>query len=390
MTTYAIEEQKLTNIADAIRGKTGGVDTLSVDEMATEIGNINTGVGEVSWNDLKDKPFYETVVRDFTVECAADSGTLLEGFPAFEVGDTVAVTVDGVEHSLVAFDYEGLAVIGESPDGIGDNVGHEWMICQEGTDTIFGSPSAHTVSYQEKVVVQIPSKFLPESLQFGERIGTDTIWEGVFETAPTDNEYDTNPNPQAKITTIPEDGYSAFTTGETYMVKFDGVEYMCEYRSGNAGGNFFGFGDVFLCYVDERERGIINGKAFEDTGEPFLLIYWYGWYLYTKETGRHTISVNNVSISVEPINPKFIPWLKITYDGTNYAANMTYEEAAALIGSKSLLGGCYIDADGVVFPFVTIEHDADVEEVSGKFNNWGDDMFITLNHNGVTAPYGLS
>ena len=46
MPIYAIEGQQLTNIADAIRSKTGGTDTLSVDEMVTEITNIKGG-GEI-------------------------------------------------------------------------------------------------------------------------------------------------------------------------------------------------------------------------------------------------------------------------------------------------------------------------------------------------------
>lgn len=36
---------KLTAIADAIRGKTGGTDALTLDQMATEIAGIETGGG---------------------------------------------------------------------------------------------------------------------------------------------------------------------------------------------------------------------------------------------------------------------------------------------------------------------------------------------------------
>lgn len=35
---------KLTNIAEAIRGKTGGTDLLTLDEMATAIASIQTGI----------------------------------------------------------------------------------------------------------------------------------------------------------------------------------------------------------------------------------------------------------------------------------------------------------------------------------------------------------
>ena len=109
MTTYAIEEQKLTNIADAIRSKTGGVDTLSVDEMVTEIEGISTGAGEVSWNDLTDKPFYETepvetVLADNVIVTTSDNSSQTQNDPiGFKVEEGVEYTVifNGVEYLCV-------------------------------------------------------------------------------------------------------------------------------------------------------------------------------------------------------------------------------------------------------------------------------------------------
>ena len=43
MAEYLIQDTTLTEIADAIRGKTGGTDGLTLDEMATAISGINTG-----------------------------------------------------------------------------------------------------------------------------------------------------------------------------------------------------------------------------------------------------------------------------------------------------------------------------------------------------------
>ena len=39
---------KLTNIANAIREKTGNTDKMTLDEMATEISNISVGSGSSS------------------------------------------------------------------------------------------------------------------------------------------------------------------------------------------------------------------------------------------------------------------------------------------------------------------------------------------------------
>ena len=57
---------KLTNIADAIRGKTGGTEGLTLDQMATEIAGIETGGGFP-------QIFYDT---DFILEDNSVSGVV--------------------------------------------------------------------------------------------------------------------------------------------------------------------------------------------------------------------------------------------------------------------------------------------------------------------------
>ena len=180
---------------------------------------------------------------------------------------------------------------------------------------------------------------------FGENFEVDMLWEGTFETTTTDDE----DNPWVRVTTLPEDGYSAFTSGKTYKVEFDGVEYMCEYVYGNFGGTFYSFGDVFLKWESMRDGDhVLNGKVHEDTGEPFLL-FQYGswWYLYTKEAGEHTIAVYDMENIVERIDAKFLPWLVVWDDGDTYSANMTYDEAVDLWNRRSLMGGYIHDAEGM-------------------------------------------
>ena len=45
MAEYMIQGETLSSIADAIRGKTGGTDPISPEQMAAEIGNIQAGGG---------------------------------------------------------------------------------------------------------------------------------------------------------------------------------------------------------------------------------------------------------------------------------------------------------------------------------------------------------
>lgn len=49
--TYIIEGSTLTNIADAIRGKTGGTDQLTPTQMATEIESLEVGGGNTDIED---------------------------------------------------------------------------------------------------------------------------------------------------------------------------------------------------------------------------------------------------------------------------------------------------------------------------------------------------
>ena len=50
---------------------------------------------------VKNRPFYSET-ENITVKNAIN--VALERFPVFAIGDTVTVNVDGVEHSLVAYD----------------------------------------------------------------------------------------------------------------------------------------------------------------------------------------------------------------------------------------------------------------------------------------------
>ena len=60
--------EKLTGIADAIRGKTGGTDPLTLDRMATEIAGIETGGGGIG--------AVKCVDVDITVEASTTTETI--------------------------------------------------------------------------------------------------------------------------------------------------------------------------------------------------------------------------------------------------------------------------------------------------------------------------
>ena len=110
---------------------------------------------------VKNRPFY-IGTRTVTVENATDD--VLEGFPVFAVGDTVTVSVDGVKHSLVAYDDRGYATIGDTTSSVNSGEGQlGWQVYVEDDGAVwFYATDAHTVSYVVLEVVKIDKKYLPD------------------------------------------------------------------------------------------------------------------------------------------------------------------------------------------------------------------------------------
>lgn len=95
------------------------------------------------------------------------SDVALKNFPDFAVGDTVTVTVDGVEYSLVAFD-NGIPTIGDTYDELEQGNGaYGWQICSYSEEICFYANEIRTVSYQYVVISPMDEKFLPDSVKSG-------------------------------------------------------------------------------------------------------------------------------------------------------------------------------------------------------------------------------
>jgi hypothetical protein len=106
---------------------------------------------------------HNEVTSEFNGE---DGEIILDGFPAFDVGDTVTLKVDGIEYSLVAFDYEGCPTIGDPWSAIEDGTGeYGWMIYHHAERLSFNfcAFENHSVSYVADVVHKIDKKFLSNS-----------------------------------------------------------------------------------------------------------------------------------------------------------------------------------------------------------------------------------
>ena len=101
---------KLTAIGDAIRTKTGGTDLLTLDQMATEIANIQGGGGgSIDFANLKSTSYTYSANSDFVPIQWGSMGPKDFGLPAF-------VYVSGIEQSTsnnmnYSRNYSGVAML---------------------------------------------------------------------------------------------------------------------------------------------------------------------------------------------------------------------------------------------------------------------------------------
>lgn len=141
--------------------------------------NIADAISVVSsWNDLKDKPFYEEneehnilAEQDIAFAENPDYGNyaaFVSGYTLI-LGETYTVVWDGVAHQLEAANYESLGGVGIGNAGIlglGADTGEKFCIGCIGTDLYMFSNetnSSHKVSIYQNVtsVVPLDEKFLP-------------------------------------------------------------------------------------------------------------------------------------------------------------------------------------------------------------------------------------
>ena len=112
---------------------------------------------------IKNRPFYSIRTENVTVKNAINRQ--LERFFIFAIGDTVTVNVDGVEHSLVAYDDDNYPTIGDTYSSIDNGEGVlGWQIYVDDGSVRFYAAKAHTVSYFDEEVVKLDKKYLPENL----------------------------------------------------------------------------------------------------------------------------------------------------------------------------------------------------------------------------------
>lgn len=303
------------------------IQVSAVDEngtiTATEaVENTGGGATGVEWDDIKNKPFYETeteVIPLATVE-TVDAGN---GMPpvaqnvlppiTFAEDYTYRVTFDGTEYECTPIEERGVGYIGYIGMMHGSQIGAEFPFIygSDGTNSFIATVTAgeHTVKIVEKAIVPLPHRFLPKELRFGEKIASegDVVYRETF----TTEDWGTFGQYYDPITKL------NLNVGQSYTITFDdgtGPGY-CPEPYG----------------IDVLYIGSDPPDAFENEDDPlhrdsFTIVQSgdEGLYILTKTPGEHTIEIVAEGDIYGTIASKHIPL------GSVYTiANEVVDEALA-------------------------------------------------------------
>ena len=103
--------------------------------------------------------------------------------------------------------------------------------------------------------------------------------------------------------------HDKITSADKYLVRFDGVDYICTAVKLNNG---YGLGNLSLLNGANYARpDCVGSSEREDTGEPFCIIddqyYTPSTWFYAQTDGDHSYAVHKTEEIIHPISGEFIP-----------------------------------------------------------------------------------
>lgn len=148
--------------------------------------------------------------------------------------------------------------------------------------------------------------------------------------------------------------------GKTYTVFFDGKEYKCTGFVKPEFDNMTAIGNLSILHLGD------------DTGEPFAFMYQGGnTAVFAPMNGEHEIAIYEVSETIHPIDPKFLPsgsgggavyyvgWSDdvggwVLYKDENYSVGVTIEDFDSVLSAKAFrkdeeyvgFGGAFLGNEG--------------------------------------------
>ena len=242
--------------------------------------------GAISFNNLKDKPFYEEVLENQTLyEGTVTSNTWIDVENIhLIIGETYSVTINDTEYNVECFDDgEGTPIIGSmSLWWEEDYIETEPPFCYGGN--YLYTIAEVGVEYQVKIVSkskeikQLDTKYLPDALQFGER----TINEYVLTTQSVNFR-------QSGGSDIVQASYDCdnLEWRESYFISIDGTEY-----------------EVTL----DRSNGEDDWGNFYINDNILVQVYYSGYMkIHSLEyEGTHEMSIYKKVTGITPLDEKYI------------------------------------------------------------------------------------
>ena len=244
-------------------------DSVATKEFVEEaVANASggSGGGVTSWNDLEDRPLYtecsNVEILPETEAVADGNGAfgITENVPVLELGNTYAVNYNGLEYVCVCKNYganEGGVYLGNGKILGGQDTGEPFLLASiedNGTRLMVvypkDNPTSVTVSIRSKSEVQYFDPKYIKDMYYTE----GELVEILPECQPIDNEG-----------SFVIEGVLNITANETYVIKWNGVEYSCIPIDGALlGETGYVLGDVYT---------LTGGQIGEaSTGEPFVIL----------------------------------------------------------------------------------------------------------------------
>ena len=361
-------------------------------------------IPDTSWNNLSDKPFYESITGDIlleeqTVDCSESTGngysTNINASLAVTQGNEYTVIWDGIPYKVTCPNNSNILGNNNIRYSGNENTGEPFFIGFTGSsiDVFAETQGEHTFAIYSSdynyELKQLDEKFIPN-------ISTDKLpdisWNNL-----TDKPFYENISGDillAKTVDCSEstgNGYKTtvqtalqYTVGNEYTVLWDGVPYTLTATNRPLWGNEY----------------LFRGGSAPNTGEPFCInISGLSIDIFADTQGEHTLVIySDYSSEVKQLDSKFIPdtsWNDLTdkpfYENISYdvlleeqtincsiASGRKYETTIYRVLSYTAGEEYIVVWDGVQYKITPTNNAWGNPYLTGSPHNTGEPFYIRL------------
>lgn len=281
---------------------------------------VKIAISKISWNDLNDKPFVETIIENIllpeTTVDITDEGyiSLSTSFQQLTAGKTYCVLFNGVEYICKAREHDGSCILIGNGEIYGDGISNGEPFCCDiyNSGDIYlnvATAGEYTISIYEPPYscYKIDEKYASildwnelNNKPFGEEYGI------VYCLEEQTVNIEANDNINKALVDIPLN--DLVYTNNKYTVVFDGVEYEATLYE-EEGGAFIG---INYYYQSDNRDSLPFGLWFNE----FASIDGELWGLSqlaaictTDDSlvGEHTVSIYTEGFKIHKIDEKYLP-----------------------------------------------------------------------------------